>query len=355
MLDVARPGGDLPGHGGPIRPVRGVGFSVGRGEAVGVVGESGSGKSLTALAVARLVEEPGRVDARPAASSSAPTCAAGTARAHRRLLGTSLAMVFQDPMTSFNPTRRIGRQLAEVGPAAPRAVPAGGAGPWRSTGCARCASRPPQRRARQYPHEFSGGMRQRAMIGMGLMGTPALIVADEPTTALDVTVQRQVLDLLRSIRATDGVALLLISHDVAVVAQVCDRVLVMYAGPDRRGPAGRRAADRRAASLHAGAGRRRAGHGHRPRPAARRDPRAARSTRPTCPAGCAFAAALPARRRTGAATEDPPLETDGGRAGGSPAGTPASRCADRPRSTDGGHERAAVRRRHRPLRHAATA
>jgi oligopeptide/dipeptide ABC transporter ATP-binding protein len=228
VLDVADVVVTLPGHGGPISPVRGVGFRIERGEAVGVVGESGSGKSLTALAVTRLIEEPGQVTAGRLRFLGTDLLS-GTARAHRHLLGTGLAMVFQDPMTSLNPTQRIGRQLAEVGQ--------------RHDGLSRQAAlalavdrlkavRVPaaHRRARQYPHEFSGGMRQRAMIGMGLMGRPALIVADEPTTALDVTVQRQVLDLLRSIRRDDTVALLLISHDVAVVRQVCDRVLVMYAG-----------------------------------------------------------------------------------------------------------------------------
>ena len=147
----------------------------------------------------------------------------------RRLLGTSLAMVFQDPMTSFNPTRRIGHQLAEVATHHQDMS--------RREAMARAVDRldavqipDAELRARQYPHEFSGGMRQRAMIGMGLMGTPALIVADEPTTALDVTVQQQVLDLLAAIRDTDDVALVLISHDVTVVGEVCDRVLVMYAG-----------------------------------------------------------------------------------------------------------------------------
>ncbi|TDV57420.1 dipeptide/oligopeptide/nickel ABC transporter permease/ATP-binding protein [Actinophytocola oryzae] len=206
-------------------PVRGVSFTMQRGDAVGLVGESGSGKSLTALAVARLVEEPGEVTAARLSFQGADLRVGD----HRRLLGTSFAMVFQDPMTSFNPTMRVGRQLAEV------AVRHQGLS--RRAALARAVDRlgavrlsDPERRARQFPHEFSGGMRQRAMIGMGLMGTPALIVADEPTTALDVTVQRQVLDLLASIRAADGVGLLLISHDLTVVERVCDRVLVMYAG-----------------------------------------------------------------------------------------------------------------------------
>ena len=217
----------FPGPAGPVRPVRGVSFTIGRGEAVGVVGESGSGKSLTALALARLVEEPGEVTAGRIEFLGVDLLAGPST--YRSVLGTGLAMVFQDPLTSFNPTRRMGRQLAEVAQEHQ--------GMTRTRAFARAVDRlravrvpAAERRARQYPHEFSGGMRQRAMVGMGLMGDPALIVADEPTTALDVTVQRQVLDLLQAVRDADGVALLLISHDVAVVRQVCDRVLVMYAG-----------------------------------------------------------------------------------------------------------------------------
>jgi len=140
-----------------------------------------------------------------------------------------LSIVFQDPMTSLNPTMRVGHQLAEV---ATEHQGLGRRPAWERAVERLSAVRIPfaAKRARQFPHELSGGMRQRAMIGMGLMGTPALIVADEPTTALDVTVQKQVLDLLASIRAEDRVALLLISHDITVVRQVCDRVLVMYAG-----------------------------------------------------------------------------------------------------------------------------
>jgi oligopeptide/dipeptide ABC transporter ATP-binding protein len=181
-----------------------------------------------ALAIARLIEEPGRVTAARLRFLGTDLLA-GTERLHRQLLGTSMSMVFQDPGTSFNPTRRIGGQLAEVGRYH--------LGMSRSEAHARVIDRlravhvpAPERRAGQYPHELSGGLRQRAMIGMGLMGTPALIIADEPTTTLDVTIQQQVLQLLRSIREADGVAILLISHDVAVVRQLCDRVLVMYAG-----------------------------------------------------------------------------------------------------------------------------
>jgi peptide/nickel transport system permease protein len=288
-------------------PVRGVSFTMQRGDAVGIVGESGSGKSLTALAVSRLVEEPGVVEADRLSFLGADL----RTGEHRRLLGTSLAMVFQDPMTSFNPTMRIGRQLAEVA--------RHHEGMDRRAAMARAVDRlaavrlaDPERRARQYPHEFSGGMRQRAMIGMGLMGTPALIVADEPTTALDVTVQRQVLELLASIRAADDVAILLISHDITVVEQVCDRVLVMYAG--------RIVEDLPAAELRTGAR-----HPYTkallaavPDMATDRElPLTVIPGRPADPAdlppGCAFAPRCPlADARCGA--EDPELlENDGGR------------------------------------------
>lgn len=234
VLVVKRLRVTLPTPAGQITPVRGISFTIGCGESVGVVGESGSGKSLTALAVAQLIESPGRVDAerleflgRSLLTEDAGNGAAR--RSERSVLGTSLAMVFQDPMTSFNPTMRVGRQLAEIaeehqGMSRKKALQ-------RATDRLRAVRVPAaERRARQYPYEFSGGMRQRAMIGMGLMGTPSLIVADEPTTALDVTVQQQVLQLLAAIRAADDVAILLISHDITVVGQVCERVLVMYAG-----------------------------------------------------------------------------------------------------------------------------
>ncbi|MEV0829329.1 dipeptide/oligopeptide/nickel ABC transporter permease/ATP-binding protein [Nonomuraea rubra] len=219
----------IPGAGRPIHAVRGVTFAVREGEAVGVVGESGSGKSMTALAVARLIEEPIRVEAGHLAFAGEDLLAAGDTASLRKRLGTSLAVVFQDPMTSFNPAHRVGPQLAEVSRFHQ--------GLSRKAAFARAVDRlravrirEPGRRARQHPFEFSGGMRQRAMIGMGLMGTPRLIIADEPTTALDVTVQQQVLGLLAEVRRDTGAALLLISHDVSVVTDVCDRVLVMYAG-----------------------------------------------------------------------------------------------------------------------------
>ena len=218
----------FPGEQGWTTPVRGVGFEVLPGESVGLVGESGSGKSLTALAVSRLLEEPARVRAERL-EFDAVGLLDSPERELRQLLGNSLSMVFQNPMTSFNPTRRIGRQLAEVAQriqgldrraAFDRAVD--------RLGAVRVPA--PGERARMYAHELSGGMRQRAMIAMGLMGTPKLIIADEPTTALDVTVQQEVLRLLARVREETGAALLMISHDLLTVAESCDRVLVMYAG-----------------------------------------------------------------------------------------------------------------------------
>jgi oligopeptide/dipeptide ABC transporter ATP-binding protein len=232
---------------GGVRPVRGVSFAIGRGEAVGVVGESGSGKSLTALAVARLLESPAHVSAarldllgqnllmrnspggEPRGTAPASGVSRLSGRELRRFLGMHAGLVFQDPMTSFNPVKRVGVQLAEVA--------AEHQGLSRRDAAARAVDRlravripRAERRARQFPHELSGGMRQRAMIGMAVMGEPALVIADEPTTALDVTVQRQVLRLLKSIQASRAAAMLFISHDITVVGQVCDRVLVMYAG-----------------------------------------------------------------------------------------------------------------------------
>ncbi|WP_223622555.1 dipeptide/oligopeptide/nickel ABC transporter permease/ATP-binding protein [Microbacterium sp. EST19A] len=214
--------------GGVVHAVRGIDLTVHEGEIVGIVGESGSGKSMTALAVAQLVTSPGRVEASTLRFLGVDLQTAGKARL-RRLLGTSMAMVFQDPMSSFNPTMRMGDQLAEVATEH--------AGLRRRQALERAADRlaavrisAPKRRVRQYPYEFSGGMRQRAMIGMGLMVSPRLIIADEPTTALDVTVQSQVLDLLRAIRDEDGASILFISHDISVVAELCDRVLVMRSG-----------------------------------------------------------------------------------------------------------------------------
>ncbi|MGC4109914.1 MAG: dipeptide/oligopeptide/nickel ABC transporter permease/ATP-binding protein [Nocardioides sp.] len=219
---------EVPGPGGPMAPVADVSLVLRPGEIVGMVGESGSGKSLTAMAI-------GCLTVHPSLATVAEHRIGGrdlTERRSRgldRFLGTSLAMVFQDPMSSLNPTMRVGRQLSEVsevhqGLSRKQA--------WRRAVDRLDAVRipGPEGRAKQYPQEFSGGMRQRASIAMGLMGEPTLYIADEPTTALDVTVQAEVLDLLRSIARESQAAVLLISHDIAVVSEIASRVLVMYAG-----------------------------------------------------------------------------------------------------------------------------
>lgn len=216
------PAGDL------VTAVDGVDFQVASGEAVGIVGESGSGKSVTSLALAQLISYPGRVDW--TGLTVAGTEINGLSPAEqRKLLGGSLAMVSQDPMTALNPVLRVGRQLAEVVEVhAGKSRRAARAMAVDQLGQVQIAD--PSRRAGQFPFEFSGGMRQRAVIGMGLMADPKLIIADEPTTALDVTVQQQILTLLDDLNTGSGTAILLISHDVAVIANVCTRVLVMYAG-----------------------------------------------------------------------------------------------------------------------------
>jgi peptide/nickel transport system ATP-binding protein/peptide/nickel transport system permease protein len=219
-LTVAFPGGAVP--------VRGVGLRVALGEIVGIVGESGSGKTLTAMAIADLLPAAAHVSAsRLCLFGSDPRALSESQR--RRLLGRSLAVVYQDPMSALNPALKVGRQIGEVSEvhqglskaeARARAV--------ERLGAVRIGNA--NARAQQYPHEFSGGMRQRAVIAMGLMAEPRLIIADEPTTALDVTVQQQILRLLRDVTEARESAAILISHDVAVVSQLCARVIVMYAG-----------------------------------------------------------------------------------------------------------------------------
>jgi oligopeptide/dipeptide ABC transporter ATP-binding protein len=219
-LTVSFPGGAVP--------VRNVSLRVSPGEILGIVGESGSGKTLTAMAVADLLPAAAHLSAsRLSLFGVDPRALSASQR--RRLLGRSLAVVYQDPMSALNPALRVGRQVGEVSEvhhglskrdARQRAI--------ERLRSVRIGN--PDARVRQYPHEFSGGMRQRAVIAMGLMAEPKLFIADEPTTALDVTVQQQILRLLRDVTASNSAAAILISHDVAVVSQLCGRVVVMYAG-----------------------------------------------------------------------------------------------------------------------------
>jgi peptide/nickel transport system permease protein len=219
-LTVTFPGGTTP--------VAGVSLRVSPGEIVGIVGESGSGKSLTTLGISGLVPYPGTVRAARHEIAGTEISTLPSA-ARRRLLGTSLAMVFQDPMASLNPAMRIGTQLAEV-PMTHEHLPRRAAWQRAVDRLGQVRIPDPGRQARQRPHQFSGGMRQRTAIAIGLMGTPRLLIADEPTTALDVTVQRKILELLADLTQSTKAGALFISHDIAVVSQICDRVLVMYAG-----------------------------------------------------------------------------------------------------------------------------
>jgi ABC-type dipeptide/oligopeptide/nickel transport system ATPase component/ABC-type dipeptide/oligopeptide/nickel transport system permease subunit len=211
-----------------VERVHGVDLHVGDGEIVGIVGESGSGKSVTAMAIAGLLGPDALVTSerlrfRGIDMTHPPSTA------DRRTLGLEQAMIFQDPQSSLNPALSVGLQLREASEThvrTPRQTAAR-----RAVEMLRLVRIPePERRLQQLPHEFSGGMRQRAMIAMGLMGSPRLIVADEPTTALDVTVQRQVLRALRDAQRSTGTAILLISHDIALVSGFCDRVVVMRDG-----------------------------------------------------------------------------------------------------------------------------
>ena len=214
--------------GGVIERVRGVDLRIARGEIVGIVGESGSGKSLTAMALAGLLGDDARI-ATTAHRFDDIDMTRTLTSADRSRLGVELGMIFQDPLTSLNPALTIGRQLTEVPEVhmgmRPAQARARAADALDAVGIANAAAR-----LKQYPHEFSGGMRQRAMIGMALTGRPRLIIADEPTTALDVTVQRQVMDVLHRAQEETGAAIVFISHDIALVSAFCDRVIVMKDG-----------------------------------------------------------------------------------------------------------------------------
>jgi len=211
--------------------VDGVSFDIARGEIVGVVGESGSGKSLTLMSVAGLLEAPLHVTADSAEFDGEQLTLSenGHPKSLDHHFGRRLAMVFQDPMSSLNPALHVGVQVAETGllHLDMNREQARGAAIDRLKDVQIPDA---ERRYKQYPHEYSGGMRQRAMIAAGLMGAPALILADEPTTALDVTVQEGILRLLRKINEAEGTAIMFVSHDIAVVTSLCTRVLVMYRG-----------------------------------------------------------------------------------------------------------------------------
>ena len=229
ILEVRNLNVDFVTQHGWVNVVRDVNFDLRRGETLGLVGESGSGKSVTSMAIMGLVPEPpGRVTADSIRLGDTEMLTLPQ-REKEDLRGNRLAMIFQEPMTSLNPAFTIGEQIAEVvrrhegvnrKTANQRAVDVLG-----EVGIPN-----PSRRASSYPHEFSGGMRQRAVIAMALACRPDVVIADEPTTALDVTIQAQIIDLLRSMQDDHDMAILFITHDLGVVADLCDRVAVMYAG-----------------------------------------------------------------------------------------------------------------------------
>jgi oligopeptide/dipeptide ABC transporter ATP-binding protein len=229
LLEVERLAVSFPVPGGVVRPVDGVSFTLDRGETLALVGESGCGKSLTALALLRLLPPSATLDLDSIIRFDGISIPTLDPESLRRLRGRRIAVVFQDPMTSLNPVFTAGDQIAE-GIHAHFDVPRAEA--WRRAVAllAEVGIPDPEARARAYPHQMSGGMRQRVMIAIALAAEPDLLIADEPTTALDVTVQAQILEILDRLRKARGMAVLLITHDLGVVAGRADRVAVMYAG-----------------------------------------------------------------------------------------------------------------------------
>jgi peptide/nickel transport system ATP-binding protein len=212
----------------PAQAVRGVSLSVKKGETLGIVGESGSGKSVTALSVLRLIAPPGKITGGQIRFHG-DDLLQKSERQMRDVRGARIAMVFQDPMTALNPTLTVGEQIVETIRAHQKVTKAeawGQALDWLQ----RVRVTLPERRLKQYPHELSGGMRQRVMIAIAFSCRPELLLADEPTTALDVTVQAQILDLMDELKSELGTGIVLITHDLGVVRERCDTVAVMYAG-----------------------------------------------------------------------------------------------------------------------------
>ena len=214
---------------GTVRAVDGVSYALKAGETLGVVGESGCGKSVTALSILRLVANPpGRIVGGAVRFEGRNLLEVGEPEMER-IRGNEISMIFQEPMTSLNPLYTVGKQIAEA------VALHQGLSKRDAWDCAvdmlkRVSIPEPERRAHAYPHQLSGGMRQRVMIAMALSCNPKVLIADEPTTALDVTIQAQILDLMRELQETFGTAIILITHDMGVVAENADRVVVMYAG-----------------------------------------------------------------------------------------------------------------------------
>ena len=231
-LNIAFPAQNRGANSPALQAVRDLSFSIAPSEVLGLVGESGSGKSITSLAIMRLLPFQAIVSGEItfAEDGASPrNLATIEDDAMRQLRGSRIAMIFQEPMTALNPVMRVGDQIAEAA-SAHNAISKHDAWQRAMDAMNDVAIPDAARRARDYPHQLSGGMRQRIMIAMAIVNRPQLLIADEPTTALDVTIQAQILELLAELRQKFGLAMLFISHDLAVVSQVADRVAVMYAG-----------------------------------------------------------------------------------------------------------------------------
>jgi peptide/nickel transport system ATP-binding protein len=214
---------------GVARAVDGVSFDIARGETLGLVGESGCGKSVTGFSILRLIQPPGRIEPGSAIALDGEDLLALDDERIRRIRGNRVSLIFQEPMTALNPVFTVGDQVAEV---ARIHAHASRRDEWaRAVEMLALVGIPdPAQRAHEYPHQLSGGMRQRVLIAMALVMNPALIIADEPTTALDVTIQAQILELLSDLQRRLGTSILLITHDLGVIAEMASRVVVMYAG-----------------------------------------------------------------------------------------------------------------------------
>ena len=214
--------------GGEVQAVRGISWFLDEGEALGIVGESGSGKSVSVYAVMRLLQSPGRVVGGSITFNGVDILGLSE-KEMRKIRGNDIAMIFQDPMTSLNPVYTVGNQLGE--PLKLHMNMKGKAAKKRAEELLSMVGIPsPKRRLSQYPFEFSGGMRQRAMISMALACEPKLLIADEPTTALDVTIQAQILEIMRDLKKRCCMSIVLITHDLGIVSDICDKIIIMYGG-----------------------------------------------------------------------------------------------------------------------------
>ena len=228
LLEVTNLRTQFPTRAGLVKSVDGVSFRISEGELLGLVGESGCGKSITALSIMRLISAPGKIVG-GSIKFKGEELTTATGERLREIRGNDIAMIFQDPMTSLNPVFTVGEQIAEA-LRLHRNLDKKKAGAAATQAMKEVSIPSPERRVNDYPHQLSGGMRQRVMIAMALACDPELLIADEPTTALDVTIQAQILELLDELRRSRKLAVLLITHDLGVVAEVADRVCVMYTG-----------------------------------------------------------------------------------------------------------------------------